>query len=83
MLRGDPVIPLCLLSFPVASLVTYLRRFQPSSQPLVKFPASSNQVFVKKGNYLVLDYSLIYYLGFPGQKCVSKICLWPIFLIAF
>ena len=59
MPRDDPVVPLSFSNFPVASLVTYLRRFHPSSQPLIKFPASSHQVFVEKGNYLVLDYSLI------------------------
>ena len=62
MHRGDPVVSLYLSNFPMSSFVTYLRRFHPSSQPLINFSARSHQVFVEKGNYLVLDYSLIHSL---------------------
>ena len=66
--RDDPVLPLCLSNFSVPSTVTYLRRFQPSSEPMIKFPASRHWVFVEKGSYLVLDYFLIY-----SEMCFKKL----------
>ena len=39
--RDNPVVPLCLSNFPVPLSVTSLRRFYPSSQPLIKFAVSS------------------------------------------
>ena len=59
MSRGNPLAQSCLSNFPVPSSVNYLRRFHPSSQPLIKFLASSHRVFVEKGNYLVLDSNIL------------------------
>ena len=68
------MLPLCLSNFPVPSSVTYLRRFHPSSQPLIKFPGSSHRVFDKR-NHLVLDYSNILFLISWSEMCFKNLAL--------
>ena len=62
VLRGHPAILWCLLNLPAPSLVNSLIGFHTSSLTLIKFPASNCQVFIEKGNYLVMDLSPRYFL---------------------